>query len=392
MRLEDLRWDNEFARKCAMEGGSKIGFDRFARQSKALRPYLLPTIEVPPGEDTALILAKSPLDKSRTYVVRGGDPRDMVGLVDVIRTEIDVLGAESEVIRAVDEVRASVKNGARSFFMYEWGVEPEEPGVIVQPYIRGWHGSLAEHPHTPGIYHLSVIDSRGIHLFEEVFTENGDRIDTDTGQINDRDSNVPQHIPQEAINVYRMVRESGFVPASHSFQMEFVMDKADLYALQARLFRPFEPAAEFRVPPAWGEVAYYGVYGITPPEGVTVTAVPLTKEAVDRFYCSENVGYVYAPYGPHASTSLDVQPKKMAVYFAPSRTGAILEHGHYRWVQKAPLAVTGNLNDLRPLCEAGGLDMTDEKMMRKFLRRFHVTSNGREGYVRKIEPGQDLAA
>lgn len=149
------------------------------------------------------------------------------------------------------------------------------------------------------------------------------------------------HLPA-VIAMYRSLKDAGFNPESHSFQMEFGINQLDkkrpcLY--QARIFRPFAPRADFDL-----RRADYGT-------GLGVTNKDGEKFSLHSLLYGENnnLKHPKAFYNHSAGQSLclDFQPEHASAYAAPNALD-ILDHGDYRWIQKIPLFVNGRFEHGAP--------------------------------------------
>lgn len=281
----------------------------------------------------------------------------------------------------------------RSFIEYEFGQPFDgKVGVLVQDYNTGAKGSILEHPHQPGIYRVGVttpldpvirahMQRMKAVIEEDVCTNDGKKIDvletSVRGKLILEESEI-RHI-EKIIGFYRRIRESGLMPNSHSFQMEFGFDdvSSEILFYQARLFKLFSPPAEFepQAPNNWRRYQYwnippYGAFGTTPEEGISLPVAFLDEEGVQRRKKYDEAAYICANTSTHESTELSIQPRNVAAYIACSGERHLLPHGHYRWMQKSPVTVLhGNDEDLIPRCRNGS------------LRKIRVISNGIKGMI-----------
>lgn len=355
MILEDIQWENSDAKEYLADmGGSKSGAHAFLQDTQPeLHDHLPPnTHYLAPGEDVKKFLDK--VSFRNQVVVRGCHALDVTGMVDVVPTEVGVSGRE-QVRKAIASVLESARSDdVKSYMEYESGMPFDgEIGILVQDYCKGVRGSIIEHPHERGIFRIGseydgevdemVCDEQGrqFKLFGKIEKRGIREVKDDFWGARTR--------AQEVIDFYRMVQESGLMPETHSFQMEFGKEQktGKLRFFQARLFKPFEPFADFDALEQFSGDAgvsitnEFGVFGITPPEGSAVMyRAELDREFVDRWRNKENVAYAYNNYGHHEVTALDVQPRNMAAYL-PYQPVSVLEHGHFRWMQKAPLSLIG---------------------------------------------------
>ena len=176
------------------------------------------------------------------------------------------------------------------------------------------------------------------------------------------------------------------MPASHSWQMEFGVTEdyrgVDIMFYQARLFRPYEPQAEFDIDKVSRSSRIhhtqpYNVYGITPPKGLeTMYRAHLDEASVEQYKHHPQLAYAYQGFN-HESTSLSVRPQNMAA-FLPYHPYS-LEHGYYRWAQKSPVTLMG----LGSINRSGGLVDYDRLYPDNSAdgTRVKIFSNGIQGAI-----------
>ncbi|PIR48641.1 hypothetical protein COU80_02945 [Candidatus Peregrinibacteria bacterium CG10_big_fil_rev_8_21_14_0_10_55_24] len=389
--FESIEWQNSNAKLQLARGGSKAGGYQFLREKKGFEKHLPSgTTDIQPGDDSEPHLRTMNFDRKK--IVRAYHPLDVFGMVDVLKTIPNLQGI-LQTRRAIQDVLAHVQQPeVRSYIEYEFGQPFDgKVGVLVQDCNTGARGSILEHPHQPGIYRVGVTTplDPAIQAYmkkikavmeEEVCTDDGKRIDAietlHQGKQIYEESDI-RHI-DAIIAFYRHVRDSGLMPHTHSYQMEFGFDDVtnEVLFYQARLFKLFSPRAEFEPkssdnPRIQSRVVFpYGAYGTTPEEGVSFPVAFLDDDGVKRRKKDNDAAYIYANTSTHESTDLSIQPTNVAAYLACSGESQLLPHGHYRWMQKAPVTVMlGNDEDLIPRCRIGS------------LRKIRVISNGINGMV-----------
>ena len=355
-------WQESRAEQALKWGGSKAGSCFYIKETQPKLCEHLPGENnyLEPGEDIDKFLDSINFNSEK--VVRGCHPLDFIGMVDVIPTKLD-LRERGQVRSAILEILKEAKSEKiRSFVEYESGVPFDgNIGILVQEYCGNVRGSIVEHPHAKGIYRIALVDpSKIMDYKEEVCNEKGvlDRRQTWVKEhiyYEPWDSLVRQHnrLAGDIINLYKKIKDSGLISPDYSFQMEFGLVKGKekrVIFYQARLFREFEESVDFEPNEknkdqfsAW--TYSYNSFGITPEEGIEITLPKVISHGLcERSSFREganikNAGYFYSSFGHRQSTGLDVQPTNMTVFFPWHQT--ILEHGYFRWIQKAPVSLLG---------------------------------------------------
>lgn len=399
INLSTLHWQDSRARDCVLRGGSKAGAYEYLYETQPqLRKHLPKDAKyLSPGEDVRKFL--DGVNLSMPKVIRGCHPLDFVGMVDVIDTEKDIFGRFG-VINAIGRVREQAQNAkVKSFVEYESG-EPfdGEIGIQVADYYNFQdafgnvhsckRGSIVEHPHERGIYRICMVspsEGRKEYVEEEICDASGRAIrlgDTKTNSetVYKTDEQYPAVSANEGkkiIALYKAIYDSGLIPPEYSFQMEYGIDNKDeIIFFQARLFRPFQERADFDLSPKqWTHTTFpWHSFGITPKGGIELVATRLEKDRVDKLSKKSTVAYSYNAINHRESTPLDVQPNNMAAFLAFQNH--VLEHGYYRWLQKALIAISG----------AGGVTKIHEMVSSSDKPvKIRICSNGIYGGISIIE-------
>lgn len=361
LRPEQIAWENPVAEQYLRErGGSKNGSREFLRDTKpGLQPHL-PHGDYLSPEEQDIERFLDTIDFTRGKVVRACLWLDVFGVVDATPTKIS--NGREETRKIIFELLAAAHDpSVGSYIEYESGKPFDKKiGILVQDYCGEVGGSILEHPHERGIFHVAKVVRNPSRqgedaISESVYDESGYMLDEAPDQKRgqnkrlqaDPDSSVP-----DIIALYKKIRESGLFPSSWSFQMEYGYDtKGGRNALvqfyQARLFRPYSPAADFDLAELIHKkcmlevlTARYGTYGVTPVGGLVVPCANLSARSSEKFAIHPSMAYIYdTEQSRQASTPLKVQPKNMSAYLAVGTKP--LEHGNYRWIQKANVALTG---------------------------------------------------
>lgn len=392
MNSENIHWENAKARRYLMEqGGSKAGSYAFLADTQAeLRKHLPSgTVYLAPGEDLGRILER--IDSSRGKIVRACHPLDVFGMVDVIPSEVTVGGSDAA-HAAIERVRAnSTSEDVAAYVKYETGKPfDRQVGVLIQDHNEGQSGSIIEHPHHRGVYRIA-------HGFSEyTFTDK----DRELGPI-----------PREVLGLYRKIQESGLMPSSHSFQMEWGARGGQVLFYQARLFKPYEPPADFDIeelsrgldPDYFDVTKSFDTFGFTGPEGTEVmhradlspdNSTRNPEEMIREFLRlrekEPQVAYAFNTFNNRGSSPLFVQPRNMGAYL-PYHPNAILEHGDFRWAQKAPVTLVGMGFRLPPQAEKEAITVASTIEEGRSIQRpteeirLKVYSNGTHGMIHFVD-------
>ncbi len=362
--MKEPIWENSTAKEYLEQlGGSKAGAYQYLHDAHPeLRKHLpTGTAYLPPDGNVDEFLKR--VDTSKRKIVRGCHPLDVNGMVDVVCTCPDQRDIR-EVRGAIGKVLSVAQDAdVRSYMEYESGKPFDgKVGVLVQNYYGKERGSIIEHPHERGVYrveHVTPTISSHENVDTYIADETGQAFDVWTARLapeadklyKEKQDLAASRI-QQIITLYRKIQETGLMPSTHSFQMEFGATSEEIMFYQARLFKPFEPKADFPIElggfdendTGWKSVVTpYNVFGITPEKGTEFKLIDLTAEAVEEHKGNESLAYKHGAFFRHLSLGLEVQPRNMKAYLP--RDEALLEHGHYRWMQKSPLTIGGIRDD-----------------------------------------------
>lgn len=399
-----IHWDNPDAKSYLDElGGSKSGAYAYLNDAQPEIRKHLPagTKYLASGEDIDEFLRKD-VDCSVAKVVRGCHKLDVDGMVDVIPTEMNITGREN-VRDAIFSVLDAARNPeVKSFVEYESGETFHgDIGVLVQDFCGRERGSIIEHPHQKGVFRIChvtpVLGSTILDLDEGLFDEHGQLVPRTVIDQNrdDKDKQfISLSLTQRIIQLYRLVRDAGLMPASHSFQMEFgVHHKTrEIMFYQSRLFRPFLPKADFDlldldIPGRHltHPTFQFDSFGLTSAEGEELSVAELNQESVDHYKDDSKIAYGYNAYEHRCSTPLNVQPRNLHAFLPYGYQ--ILEHGYYRWMKKAPIALVGVRRTLadreRHPHVYGNLELPVQDIDEPIQIR--IISNGISGLVARID-------
>ncbi|MBI3591267.1 MAG: hypothetical protein HY094_07840 [Candidatus Melainabacteria bacterium] len=363
MQISQLHWQEPLAREYILQyGGSKSASYEYLNDTQPhLRKYLpTGTKYLPPGGDVKRFLDSVNFSFSTQKIVRGCHPLDFFGMVDVIDT-VKGLQDRTAVVYAIKKLQEQARNPeVKSFVEYESGEAFNgEIGILIQDYYGEERGSIIEHPHMKGIYRVgkvtptiafesSKLAQARYNVDEEICDVNGRALNVfsfDEGLDFKSYQSIEQDEASKVIELYRKVADSGLIPQGYSFQMEYGIDKVtkQLIFYQARLFRPFVDRANYKrddVDWDFNGTMRFNAFGITPKEGIETYLAYLEEDGINHSSDKNAVAFAYSASGKNqrGSTSLNIQPKNMEVYLPYQYQ--LLEHGHYRWLQKTPITLT----------------------------------------------------
>ncbi len=406
MQISQLHWQEPKAKQYLEQyNGSKSGTHFFLHDTQPDLRAQLPTNAkyLAPGDDVEQFVRS--LDYSNPKVVRGCHLLDFVGMVDVIDT-VKASKGRLAVKKAIDDVlKQAAGEDVKSYVEYESGIPFDgKIGILVEDYYGEERGSIIEHPHMKGIYRVGkVIPTIGFELSrlakiemsnvakydvdEEVCDVNGRAIDLfNTKHVENigfkSDQSIKQDEAKKIIELYRKVADSGLIPEGHSFQMEYGINKTTKAPIfyQARLFKPFAERASYDIDVLeWRKTMPFSTFGITPESGIEVSLAYLDEEGIQYSSSKESVAFAYSASGKNqrGSTTLDIQPKNIEVYLPYQYQ--LLEHGHYRWLQKAQVSLPSVVRNIEDRLESS-IHLAAESEI-----KVKVCSNGIVGGISLVE-------
>lgn len=375
MQISQLHWQEPTAKQYLQQyNGSKSGAHFFLHDTQpSLHPHLPTNAKYLAPDDDVEQFVRA-LDYSKPKVVRGCHLLDFVGIVDVIDTAKNQKG-KLAVRKAIDDlIQQASGEDVKSYIEYESGLPFDgRIGILVEDYYGEERGSVIEHPHMKGIYRVGKVTPTALHdlarltgrqvsvvgqynVDEEVCDVSGRAIDP--FRIGAGDSiafkssqSIEQNEAAKVIELYKRVADSGLIPEGYSFQMEYGIDKVTKQPVfyQARLFRPFIDRANYErddVDWDFNSTRIFNAFGITQKEGIETHLAYLDEEGIKHSSDKGTVAFAYSASGKNqrGSTSLDIQPKNIGVYLPYQYQ--LLEHGHYRWLQKAPVSLAATIKGI----------------------------------------------
>lgn len=326
------------AQKYINQYGGKAGGWFYLRDLGGFEKDLLPLVYLD-GKQAMSEATKQFPETFAEQIVRATHPNDYEGLVDALRTHKDVknqFGLELAIEWIREEETSSL---LRSYSEYEGQRFEGSVGIMIQPQNPSLkRGSLVEHPHERGTYLIDLVDeSYDIPQINRTVV-NGELIDSSRMM-----HPLTNDVINKVVDLYRRVRESGFIPESHSFQMEFGLnysfeDKSLVLFYQSRPFLKFE-RAPFKLDKLFED---YDCFGITPEEGLILPVV--------RTFGGERVNGLNSPFAMivdnmSCSLPLSVQPRNLEVFLPIGLRVNSLEHNTYRWIRKARVSILSPLNE-----------------------------------------------
>ena len=217
----------------------------------------------------SLVLKQFPEEFAR-QIVRGTHPNDYEGLVDALKTYKDVRD-QFDLEFAIEQIREHAQSDAvRTYNEYEGQEYDGKVAIMIQPQNPSLkRGSLVEHPHERGTYLIDFVDES-----YEIPTINRAVVSRDSIDVSRMMRPPADKTIQGIVQLYKRIRDSGFIRDSHSYQMEFGLnyrfeDKDEILFYQARPFLKFE-SASFRLDKRFEE---YDCFGITPEDGSVLDVV-----------------------------------------------------------------------------------------------------------------------
>jgi hypothetical protein len=318
--------------------GGKAGGWFFLRDFGGFNLNLLPVVFLAAGEPIKRIYEQPPQFFDKQTIVRATHTNDHEGLVDVLYTS-GPINEQKLIKRKIALARRRAKTPeVFAFNRYEGNPYDGKVHVMIQRYNHGDSGSIVEHPHERGTFLIDIVgrpsvERRDTRIDHVVIA--GDRTINETRSTYCGQNDFMLH---EIVELYKKVRETGFIDPNYSFQMEFGVNEGCEnmgYVLfyQARPFLKFkEPAFDMR-----GNLGRYQCFGMTPPEGIVLPVV----KTVPNLCEANNIDYPFAWLGfPFTkSAPLACQPRNLAAFVPIGLRINSLTHNTFRWVKKAPISI-----------------------------------------------------
>ncbi len=134
--------------------------------------------------------------------------------------------------------------------------------------------------------------------------------------------------------------DSGLIPEGQTFQLEYGFDNMQLKIFQIRIFREKEERANFDID--FNRTKFltgtYHSFGVTAKDGIEVPLVYLNKAGINKFNSEDSVAYTFcSPF--RRSPDLSLSPENITAFIANSMGRNFLQHGMYRFVQKADVSL-----------------------------------------------------
>ena len=401
MQISQLHWQEPKAKQYLEQlNGSKSGAHFFLYDTQPDLRAQLPTNAkyLAPGDDVEQFVKS--LDYAKPKVVRGCHLLDFVRMVDVIDT-VKASKGRLDVRKAIDDVlEQAAGEDVRSFVEYESGIQFDgKIGILVEDYYGEERGSIVEHPHMKGIYRVGKVTPTVLYDLAQLSTVGKYNVDEEICDVNGRVidpfntkstenivfqsfQSIEQDEARKVINLYKKISDSGLIPEGYSFQMEYGINKTTQEPIfyQARLFKQFAERASYEIDVLeWDcRTTPFSTFGITPESGIEVNLAYLDEEGIKHSSNKESVAFAYSASGKNqrGSTSLDIQPKNMKVYLPYQEQ--LLEHGHYRWLQKAPISLPSVVREIDDKLESSIHFAAEEGI------KVRVCSNGIVGGIKLI--------
>jgi hypothetical protein len=449
------QWENPDAFEYLTElGGSKSGATAYlADTCPELHPQLPKGAYLEPWEDADDFLDEKVDLREGKVVVRGCHSRDVYGMVDVLetlvvpsdgqmslserltrdrearrvcrerveRTPTDIKALRKELREAILRIRDQAHaEDVRGYVEYESGAPFDgQIGILAQDCCGDVRGSVVEHPNEKGGFRISIsTPSYSTHnpwdVEESAFVDSG--LCVSAGKPGSGRMGFDPDTIKQIIGLYRTVRDTGIMPASYSFQMEFGLPEVDGRSgtkrrlssggehlpvfYQARLFRPYQGRADFTIDEIIRKTKkegsfvtsnYYDSFGITPPEGITLRLAELDEEFIEKFQGVDHIAYAHNLFNQsHHGAPLSIRPRNMEAYIPYS--SKLLEHGYFRWMQKAAVTTPLGTRLSQGRLRRKGLDPVSlsDQIIRinenpKWDLRVQVICDGIRSAVRVIE-------
>jgi len=293
----------------------------------------------------------------KPVIVRGSHPGDYAGLVGIVPTVKDVYDWK-QFLAAVDKVRDIEDDIRARKYARDEGTELVGMNVVLQEQQTDLHyrAIVLRHPNQPELVILNYCNAKEPKggLFR-MSSWQGERIQNGVGE-----GTLSEETIDSIVAMQTRIENANIIDKSFAHQIEFgfgskLRHDSSVVFYQARPFKPFR-SADFCVTSG---LLLGSVYGITPPEGITLPVVrvsyfdPMNPPDEDFVLMTqENIKEDEVP--------LDISLKRMKVFIEPTHH-APLGHGSYRYHQRAEVSLSWSRMDM---CESWGEE------------RLHIISDG----------------
>ncbi len=326
-------------------GGSKLEITRAIIESRLWSDVPVPNSVWLYHNDAKdpKVVAEAAKELHGTLIVRGSHPNDYHGYIDVIPTHRDVR-RQSELEKAVQDILTKTASDATRVHAEDWGqpFTPEVHLLIQEQSPSTIMGSMLRHPHDRRL-RIQYVDIKrrfgnGRDCFSVAEELEGKRLLHVPGTLKILDLEI-----LALIGMYEILERSGILDPEWSYQVEFGL--RPMMFFQARPFKKFEPAHDFKIPDFQGRehpyMEFHEVFGITPAEGVRLGFCAVYPEnlyadtkALPEAATGQEYGMILTEKFVR-SYPLDTRLGNLRAFCSPCLDFDYLGHGNYRFMKRA---------------------------------------------------------
>jgi len=278
----------------------------------------------------------------KPVIVRGSHPNDYHGFIDIVPTRRDIKDW-NKLEFAVAQIEWEIQQNPDVKVHCEDWHQPYTPEVhvLVQEQSPSKYlGSMIRHPHTREL-HIEWEDITDRQLPKNCADTRGDNL-----KICDAfsDKEIGERDIKGLVEMYERLEKSGLLDTEWAYQVEFGF--RPLLFFQARPFKKFRPAENFKVPFKFDSpnaIQNDICFGITPPEGIVLPF--LDWDMFNCFSAHDKKPDTSEPYGliqtgrHNGSPSTGMRLGNLAVFCSPQHEFGYLFHGNYRLLKQAEYSV-----------------------------------------------------
>ena len=287
-------------------------------------------------------LLKDFANMRKPVIVRGSHKNDYHGFIDVVPTFGDVNTA-SKLEKVIGYIEQALLQNDMKIHCDDWNQEysPEVHILMQEQSASPIVGSMLRHPNDKKQLRIQYISNEcpgAATSFAEI-TRRGFHHNPGIGWEGEKVTDDEIH---ELIEMYEKLERCKILDPEWSYQMEFGLKPLLFY--QARPFKKFEPAKDFKLPSIKGApyIRASDYFGLTPKEGVDLDFVTAGIgnfcDVGEPFYENNKPYGMIRLYKERHSYSTEKRIGALSVFCSPCSPYDFLFHGNYRLMKKADIS------------------------------------------------------
>ncbi|MBT4376631.1 hypothetical protein HOD29_04620 [archaeon] len=310
----------------------------------------------------------------KPVIVRGSHKNDNHGFIDVVPT-VKYVRSVSDLEEAIDEIEFVVASEDVKRHSKDWEQSyTPEVHILMQEQSGPIAGSMIRHPHDKDQLRIQYRD-RG----DEATPVSSSFVFGKDHFYNDSWLGISDKKINELIEMYEKLENSGILDNNWSYQIEFGLNP--LFFYQARPFKKFEKAGDFKIPRRLDSDFPYihgnDSFGVTSEKGLNLPFV--FAESVDVASINPSLFDKEEPYALSLFDRLTDTPSiennfgNLKFFDSRAQGHNSLFHGNYRLMKKADFSL------IAPYIS--NVDNMSREEIAKEFETSRFFSNGLEGIV-----------